>query len=83
MPVVAALARALDVPPVPACMVLSLAASLGFMMPAGTAPNALVFGTGRMTMRQMMRAGIRLDIVTAILVPLTIYGAWKLGLTPP
>lgn len=82
LPVVAALARALDVPPVPACMVLSLAASLGFMMPAGTAPNALVFGTGRMTMRQMMHAGLRLDIVTAILVPLVVYAAWKLGLTP-
>jgi sodium-dependent dicarboxylate transporter 2/3/5 len=82
LPVVAALAKALGIPPVPACMVLSLAASLGFMMPAGTAPNALVFSTGRMTMRQMMKAGLRLDIVTAALAPLVIYGAWKLGLTP-
>lgn len=82
LPVVAALAKALDVPPVPACMVLSLAASLGFMMPAGTAPNALVFSTGRMTMGQMMRAGVRLDLITAVLVPLVIWGAWKLGMVP-
>lgn len=79
LPVVAALAKALEVPAVPACMVLSLAASLGFMMPAGTAPNALVFGTGRMTMRQMMVAGIRLDILTALLIPPAVYAAWKAG----
>lgn len=82
LPVVAALATALGVPPIPACMVLSLAASLGFMMPAGTAPNALVFSTGRMTMGQMMRAGVRLDLITAVLVPLVIWGAWKLGMVP-
>ncbi len=82
LPVVAALAKAIHIPAIPACMVLSLAASLGFMMPAGTAPNALVFGTGRMTMRQMMVAGFRLDVITALLVPLVVWGAWKLGLTP-
>ncbi len=82
LPVVAALSVALGVPPVPACMTMALAASLGFMLPAGTAPNALVFGSGRVTMRHMMKIGLRLDILAAILVPLVVWGAWKMGMTP-
>ncbi|MDZ4861149.1 MAG: DASS family sodium-coupled anion symporter [Candidatus Hydrogenedentes bacterium] len=50
-----------------------LSASLGFMMPAGTPPNALVFGTGYITIPQMMRAGIVLNIVGIILVTILAY----------
>ncbi|NUM55887.1 MAG: DASS family sodium-coupled anion symporter [Candidatus Hydrogenedentes bacterium] len=50
-----------------------LSASLGFMMPAGTPPNALVFGSGYVTIPQMMRAGFILNVIAAVLVTLLAY----------
>jgi sodium-dependent dicarboxylate transporter 2/3/5 len=47
-----------------------LAASCDFMLPAGTPPNAIVFGSGRVHLPTMMRIGFLLDLVAAlILVP--------------
>ena len=40
---------------------VALAASCGFALPVATPPNALVFGTGRVGSRQMLRAGLALD----------------------
>lgn len=52
----------------------AMAASTGFMLPVGTPPNAIVFGTGRISMRQMLRTGFWLDI-TAVLVITLMAGA--------
>jgi sodium-dependent dicarboxylate transporter 2/3/5 len=43
-------------------MAAAFAASWGFMMPAGTGPNAIAFGTGRISIREMVRAGALLDL---------------------
>jgi len=63
MPVLAALcaARGLDVLPV--FMVATLAGSCGFMLPVATPPNAIAFGTGLVPMRQMMRAGLAVNLL--------------------
>jgi sodium-dependent dicarboxylate transporter 2/3/5 len=45
-----------------------LGASCDFMLPAGTPPNAIVFGTGAVRLRTMVRAGLVLDVVAALLV---------------
>jgi sodium-dependent dicarboxylate transporter 2/3/5 len=50
-----------------------MSASLGFMMPAGTPPNALVFGSGYVTIPQMMRTGFYLNVVAVLLVTLLAY----------
>ncbi len=47
---------------------LALAASCAFMMPVATPPNALVFGTGRVTQKQMMRAGLVLNLGFVVLL---------------
>jgi sodium-dependent dicarboxylate transporter 2/3/5 len=49
--------------PVPATI-----ASCAFMMPVGTPPNAIVFGTGLVRMRQMMKAGIWLNLAGIVLI---------------
>jgi sodium-dependent dicarboxylate transporter 2/3/5 len=63
MPVLGALctARGLDVLPV--FMVATLAGSCGFMLPVATPPNAIAFGTGFVPMRQMMRAGLAVNLI--------------------
>jgi solute carrier family 13 (sodium-dependent dicarboxylate transporter), member 2/3/5 len=63
MPVLGALcaARGLDV--IPVFMVATLASSCGFMLPVATPPNAIAFGTGLVPMRQMMRAGLAVNLI--------------------
>ena len=48
----------------------ALAASCDFALPAGTPPNAIVFGTGYVSLPQMVKTGVMLDIAAAILVAL-------------
>jgi len=52
----------------------AIAASYAFMMPMGTPPNALVFATGRVNIRQMARAGLVLNLLAIILI--TVIGYW-------
>ena len=48
----------------------TLAVSCAFMLPAATPPNAILFGTGRITVPQMARAGLILNLLTAVFVTL-------------
>jgi sodium-dependent dicarboxylate transporter 2/3/5 len=48
----------------------AMAASAGFMLPVGTPPNAIVFGTGRISMRQMLRTGFWVDLTAVIVITL-------------
>lgn len=45
-----------------------LSASYGFMLPVGTAPNAIVYGTGEIPMRTMMREGLAMDLMAVMLI---------------
>lgn len=70
MPVLAAMASATGVPVLQLVVPAAVAASCGFMLPVGTAPNAIVYGSGRVGLRDMMRAGLPLDILAAAIVVL-------------
>jgi len=63
MPVLAALATATGQPVIELLAPTAVAASCAFMLPVGTAPNAIVYGSGRVQMRDMMRAGLLVDIL--------------------
>ncbi|MEQ1646010.1 MAG: anion permease, partial [Pyrinomonadaceae bacterium] len=54
----------------------TLAASLGFMLPVSTPCNAIVYGSGYIPLMKMVRYGILLDIVGAIVI---IAMVWTLG----
>ena len=62
LPILAALAPVLGVPPALLLLPTTIAASCAFMMPVGTPPNAIVFGTGLVRMPQMMKAGFWLNL---------------------
>lgn len=63
VPVVIALGAASGGDALPAALAATFAASLGFMMPVSTPCNAIVYGSGRVPLAAMMRAGVLLDLI--------------------
>lgn len=68
MPVIAALILALGADPLLLAMPAALAASWGFMLPAGTGPNAIAWATGRIRIERMVGAGLMLDVIGVFLI---------------
>jgi sodium-dependent dicarboxylate transporter 2/3/5 len=73
IPVMLALQKDLDLPPLLLLMPATFAASLGFMLPVATAANTIVFGTRQINIRDMFRVGIILDIVGILMIALLCY----------
>jgi sodium-dependent dicarboxylate transporter 2/3/5 len=82
LPILGALAVARGVDPRWIVIPAGIAASCAFMLPVATPPNAIVFGSGRVRIGDMARAGLWLNLVSVIWVPLYMWliGAWALGL---
>jgi sodium-dependent dicarboxylate transporter 2/3/5 len=73
LPIVAALGVSLGQPPLFLAVPAVLAASFAFMLPVATPPNAIVFASGFLTIPQMVRAGIWLNIVSVIVIVTFVY----------
>ena len=73
LPILAALAPVLGVPPALLLLPATIAASCAFMMPVGTPPNAIVFGTGLVRMPQMIKAGFWLNVSGILLITALTY----------
>jgi solute carrier family 13 (sodium-dependent dicarboxylate transporter), member 2/3/5 len=74
MPVVAALVTALGADPILLALPAALAASWGFMLPAGTGPNALAWATGHIAMPRVLKAGLALDLAGVVLMVGVVWG---------
>jgi len=74
LPVLAAAAIALGENPLLLCIPAALAASCAFMLPPATPPNAIVFGSGQVSIPQMARAGVYVNIVAIIVLVALSYG---------
>ncbi|KQU25961.1 anion transporter [Bacillus sp. Leaf13] len=72
-PIMAAFALAMGVHPYVLLLAACIATSYAFMMPVGTPPNAIVYGTGYFRIPEMIRVGFWLNIVVIALIPLFIY----------
>ncbi len=68
VPVAIALGLATGGDPLPAALAATFAASLGFMMPVSTPCNAIVYGSGRISLKSMMAAGVFLDIAGIVVI---------------
>jgi sodium-dependent dicarboxylate transporter 2/3/5 len=68
VPVVIAIARAQGMDPLEPALAATMAASLGFMLPVSTPCNAIVYGSGYVPLRSMIRYGLLLDIVGVIVI---------------
>ena len=76
IPVIASLAAGLGLgtEAILLAMPAALAASWGFILPAGTGPNAIAWATGRLTIGKLVRAGIVLDLVGVFLLVGLVWG---------
>jgi solute carrier family 13 (sodium-dependent dicarboxylate transporter), member 2/3/5 len=74
LPILGALALAAGVDPVVLVVPAAIAASCGFMMPAGTGPNAVAAATGQVSVAGMMGRGLFVNI--AALIVMTLVGVW-------
>jgi sodium-dependent dicarboxylate transporter 2/3/5 len=72
IPIAASLATAVGKDPLALMLVATLAASTGFALPVATPPNAIVFGSGQITVRQMAKAGVVLDLLAIAIVTLMV-----------
>ena len=63
LPVMGAIALQAGVPPIVLTVPITIAASCAFMLPVATPPNAIVFSTGIISIPQMVRAGVYLNII--------------------
>ncbi len=68
MPIAVSLAHALGQPPLLVMLVVGLSASVGYALPMATPPNAIVFGSGELTVKDMARAGLLLDLIGILVV---------------
>lgn len=77
IPVVIGIATGMGVPPLILVIPVTLAASFAFMLPIATPPNAILFSSGFIKMKDMIRAGIWLNIISTLIIllfALTIIG---------
>lgn len=68
VPLAISLAQAAGVSPIPPALGVTIGASFGFMLPISTAPNAMAYGTGQVSIRQMAGAGFVFDAIGFLIV---------------
>ncbi len=73
LPILAGLATTIKINPLLLMIPATMAASLAFMLPVATPPNAIIFGTNRLTVKDMVRTGILLNMCGVIIATLVMY----------
>ena len=73
IPIFAALAPALGLNPLWLVIPAGFGASCAFMLPVSTPPNAIIFSTERFTIAEMVRAGVWLNMLGAIVISVIVY----------
>jgi len=79
LPVIKALGEGVGVNPTILVIAAAVSASCAFMLPVATPPNAIVFASGRVSIRQMASVGLGLNLICIVLISLIIW-AWAPGL---
>lgn len=84
LPVLAGMAIATHTHPLLFMLPATLSASMAFMLPAGTPPNAIIFGTRRVTIKEMARTGFWLNLIGAVVITAVVYfvGSAVFKITP-
>lgn len=73
LPVMGAIAIQAGVPPIVLTVPITIAASCAFMLPVATPPNAIVFSTGAISIPQMVKAGVLLNLIGIVIVSIAAF----------
>jgi len=73
LPILAGMAVSIQINPLLLMIPATLAASLAFMLPVATPPNAIIFGTGRLEIKDMVKTGFLLNLAGIIITTLVTY----------
>jgi sodium-dependent dicarboxylate transporter 2/3/5 len=73
MPLLAAASVAMEINPFLLMIPAALSASCAFMLPVATAPNAVIYGSGRVSIKDMARAGLVLNLFGAVVISIVSY----------
>ncbi|MBO6939342.1 MAG: SLC13/DASS family transporter [Deltaproteobacteria bacterium] len=73
VPIVIAIAAEAGVSPLPPALAVGLAASCAFMLPIATGPNAIVYGSGKVTLPEMMKTGFWLNLACGLVIVLVLW----------
>ncbi|MDX1583927.1 MAG: SLC13 family permease, partial [Thermoanaerobaculia bacterium] len=73
LPVVASVAAGLGAVPLALALPAAIGASCAFMMPVATPPNAIVYGSGKLVIADMARAGIWVNLLMIVLINLVVW----------
>ena len=76
LPVVASVAQQIEINPLLLMLPVTLSASMAFMMPVATPPNAIVFASGRLRIRDMIKTGFIINLIAITLISVQ---TWLLG----
>tara|TARA_R110000850_G_scaffold4202_10_gene19559 strand:- start:1839 stop:2582 length:744 start_codon:yes stop_codon:yes gene_type:complete len=68
LPLLASIATAAKIHPLILMVPAAVAASCAFMMPVATPPNAIIFGSGRIKIAQMVKAGIVINLISIVVI---------------
>ena len=74
LPVLAAVALAVELDPLWLMVPAAMSASCAFMLPVATAPNAVVFGSGELPIQRMVREGFVLNLIGALVIATVAWG---------
>lgn len=83
MPILASIALALGIDPLILVVPAAIGASCAFMLPVATPPNAIVYGSGYVTLPQMAKAGLWVNILMIVVITVLMYTmmGWVFGVT--
>ncbi|MDR2504161.1 MAG: DASS family sodium-coupled anion symporter [Deltaproteobacteria bacterium] len=73
VPVMGAVSLAMKINPLGPMLAAAIAASYAFMLPVATPPNAVAYGSGCFTIKDMAKAGMWINLISFMFIPLTIY----------
>jgi len=78
VPIAISVSLAIGISPVVSAVLVAVCSSLDFMLPVGTPPNAIAYSTGKVKVREMVKAGLLLDIVGALVTIIFALTFWPL-----
>jgi len=73
LPIIAGLAVALEINPMILMIPATISASTAFMLPVATPPNAIVFGSGNIRIKDMVKIGLVMNLIGLTLVVIFLY----------